>query len=98
MSDFAVVQEALGEYLPHSADCSSEWAGLQPECDCHLREVYAALARIEAALQEAHGTAQAMADMDSWIATECGMVLDEATGNYYVPSAHAARTPQEPSA
>lgn len=48
-------------------------------------------------VREVHGTAQAMADMDSWIATECGMVLDEATGNYYVPSARAARTPQEPS-
>lgn len=51
-SDAGIVREALDEYLPHSADCSTDRAGLQPDCDCHHGEVYAALARLETALRD----------------------------------------------
>jgi hypothetical protein len=51
-------------------------------------ETQARVVSLTEALERTHGTAQAMADMDSWIATECGMVDDGE--NYYVPVARAA--------
>ena len=59
------------------------------------RTAWAAVDRIEARVREladalaiTHGTAQAMADLDSWIAEECGMVDDGE--NWYVPAARTA--------
>ncbi len=54
------------------------------------RKLAAHVEALEGALRETHGIAALMADYDSWIAGECGMVMDEETLNYYVPVARAA--------
>ena len=51
------------------------------------------LFKFRAALRKTHGTAQAMADLDSWIAQECGMADDGE--NWYVPEARAALAQEE---